>query len=79
MSKFTQYKIITITAILIALACFFAKMTPHMQGFCYDFRRQTPGPPTEHFRPLQLIWLVISRLALVDSGAFSPSAIKTFI
>lgn len=24
MSKFTQYKIITITAILIALACFFA-------------------------------------------------------
>lgn len=54
-------------------------MTPHMQGFCYDFRRQTPGLSAEHFRPLQLIWLVISRLALVDSGAFSPSAIKTFI
>lgn len=79
MSKFTQYKIITITAILIALACFFAKMTPHMQGFGYDFRRQTPGPPTEHFRPLQLIRLVTSHLALADAGALSPSAIKTFI
>ena len=79
MSKFTQYKIITITATLIALACLFAKMTPHMQGFGYDFRRQTPGPPTEHFRPLQLNWRVITRLALADAGAFSPSAIKTFI
>lgn len=54
-------------------------MTPHMQGYGYDFRCQTPGLSAEHFRPLQLIWLVMSRLALADTGAFSPSAIKTFI